>query len=128
MASMNHVINCDFCGENFLSNLIDIKQSKISLNNQVIPVEYFECPKCKYIYIVTIWDRETEEIKKKIAEQKNKLRKYAAKVNSISLLEDMQYKLMCEKLEVLKNKFMRKQAVLKRKYRTKIEVHLHPLK
>lgn len=87
----NIKIVCDKCKHGFSLNAVNIKESPIDIGDDKLILMYFECPKCKKIYRVTLKDEKSEELLQilKKTEQKLKERKGCASIELVRKLEGM---------------------------------------
>lgn len=94
-------IKCDECEHVFSLKAVDIKESKIVLNNTVVDLVYFTCPKCNKIYRISIQDARYYDLKKDLERTKKRIRKNRGSNNDelARVLNDMVNK----KLERLRN-------------------------
>lgn len=54
-------IVCDFCKSEFLITSVDIKTSLVdNLKKQGISIQYFKCPHCDYLYLISVIDKRYE--------------------------------------------------------------------
>ena len=76
---MKHVfvgkIKCDGCEYEYNLNAVEIEKTKIELNNVIVDLIYFTCPKCKKIYRVSIQDARYYELQQDIEKTKKRIRK-----------------------------------------------------
>lgn len=69
-------IVCDECKhEYYLNDAIDIKKTKIELNNTIVDLVYFTCPKCNKIYRISIQDARYYDLQRDLEKTKKKIRK-----------------------------------------------------
>lgn len=87
----NIKIVCDKCKHGFSLNTVKIKESPIDIGDDKLILMYFECPKCKKIYRITLKDEKSEELLQilKKTEQKLKEIKGCASAELVRKLEGM---------------------------------------
>lgn len=61
---------CDFCGENFELDKLDIKESTVKRGKNIerCVVQYFRCPNCKQEFVVCVFDERINKLNKKYNE------------------------------------------------------------
>lgn len=62
-------------------NSVNIEESFVSLNGQVLKLVYFTCPKCNKIYRITLQDGRYEELKKDLEDTKIRMQKAFGRQN-----------------------------------------------
>lgn len=51
-------IVCDFCKSEFLKTSVDIRTTLVdNLKEQGVSIQYFKCPDCDHLYIISVIDR-----------------------------------------------------------------------
>ena len=66
---------CNDCNYEFSTNTVNIEETTIKLNGQVLQLVYFACPKCNRIYRIMLKDERYEELKDDLEKTKNRIRK-----------------------------------------------------
>lgn len=84
-------IICDKCKHGFSLNTVKIKESPIEIEDDNLILMYFECPKCKKIYRITLKDEKSEELLEvlKKTEQKLKERVWCGNEELVRQLEGL---------------------------------------
>lgn len=98
---MKHVTYCEDCKCEFSVSSVDIQETVVDLDEQVITLVYFACPKCNKVYRIILKDERFDELKKDLEETKKRVRRNQGSLDEefARQLNDMVFK----KLERLRN-------------------------
>lgn len=94
-------ISCDECKHEFFLNSVNIENAEVKINDQLLTLIYFTCPKCNKIYKVSLCDAHYFELKEDIEKTKKRIRRNhgSNNIEMASMLNQMVNK----KLERLKS-------------------------
>lgn len=102
---------CDKCGYNFdVNKMLHVQSTKAMLEGELLTITWFQCPKCKNIYVVGISNASSEALKKQLDKKRRKYKKSLGK--EVSAVQIRLYDAMDDKLE----KYKRYQVMLKQHY------------
>lgn len=102
---------CDKCGYNFdVNRMLHVQSIKATLEGELLTITWFQCPRCKSIYIVGISNASSEILKKQF---EKKRRKYQ---NSLGKQSPAVQNKLCEAMEDKCEKYRRYQVMLKKHY------------
>ena len=68
-------IVCEECEYEYILDAVNIQKAKIELNNTIVDLVYFTCPKCNKIYRVSIQDARYYDLQKDLEKTKKRIRK-----------------------------------------------------
>lgn len=74
-------IECDKCKHEFNLSAVEIQKTKIELNNTIVDLVYFTCPKCNTIYRVSIQDARYYDLQKDLENIRKRIRRNKGKNN-----------------------------------------------
>ena len=66
---------CNECKHEFLLESVNIEETAIKLNGQVLKLVYFTCSKCNKIYRISLEDERCKELKEDLEKIKARIRK-----------------------------------------------------
>lgn len=75
------IIKCDECEHEFFLEAIKIENADVKLNNKLLTLTYFVCPKCNKIYRITIKDERCKLLEEDIERAKLKVQKICCSGN-----------------------------------------------
>ena len=75
------IIECDKCKHEFNLNAVNIQKTKIELNNTIVDLVYFTCPKCNTIYRVSIQDARYYDLQEDLDKATKRIRRNRGKNN-----------------------------------------------
>lgn len=102
---------CDKCGYSFnVDRMLHVQSIEATLEDELLTITWFQCPRCKSIYIVGISNASSETLKKQF---EKKRRKYKNSLGKQALAVQIKlYEAMEDKFE----KYKRYQVMLKQHY------------
>lgn len=68
-------VYCNDCKHEFSMNSVNIEETAININGQVLKLVYFACPKCNKIYRIMLKDERYEELKIDLEKTQSRMRK-----------------------------------------------------
>ena len=74
-------IVCEKCKQEFPESTIDVEVAKVELNNVIVDLVYFTCPKCEKIHRVSIQDARYYDLKEDLEKAKKRMRRNHGKNN-----------------------------------------------
>lgn len=102
---------CDKCGYNFdVNRMLHVRSVTTTLEGELLTITWFQCPRCKSIYIVGISNASSEMLKKQF---EKKRRKYQ---NSLGKQVPAVQTKLREVMEDKFDKYKRYQVMLKQHY------------
>lgn len=93
-------IVCDECKNEFFLNAVNIEKAEVAINNKLLTLIYFTCPKCNKIYRVLLADTRYFELKEDFEKTKKRIRKNHGSNNEV--VARMLNKVVYKKLEKLR--------------------------
>lgn len=92
---------CDVCKHEFSLKTVNIQNAEVKINDQLLILIYFTCPKCNKIYRVLLADTRYFELKEDLERTKKRIRRNHGSNNedTARVLSQM----ISKKLERLKN-------------------------
>ena len=102
---------CDKCGYNFdVSRMLHVQSTEAMLEGELLTITWFQCPKCKSIYIVGISNASSEILKQQLEKKRRNYKKSLGR--EPSAVQIRLYDAMEDKSE----KYKRYQVMLKQHY------------
>lgn len=103
-------VKCDQCRYEHDLNAVDIQKTKIELNNTIVDLVYFTCPKCDKIYRVSIQDARYYDLKEDLEKAKKRIRrKHGSNNEETARVLDKMVRIKLERLrrhvEIVDNMF-----------------------
>ena len=62
--SMNIKVKCDKCSDEFVLSEKNLKNVNVKIKSDDVNIKYFQCPRCKYLFIAQIDNAETDKLLK----------------------------------------------------------------
>lgn len=94
------IVICDECKQQFLLDAIKLEVAKVELNNVIVDLVYFTCPKCDKIHRVSIQDARYYDLKEDLEKAKKRMRRNHGKNNQE--MSRIMYNMVVKKHERLK--------------------------
>lgn len=102
---------CDKCGYNFdINKMLHVQSTKAMLEGEMLTITWFQCPRCKSVYIVGISNASSETLKKQFEKKRRKYKNSLGK--EVPAVQTRLYEAMEDKSE----KYKRYQVMLKQHY------------
>lgn len=102
---------CDKCGHSFnVDRMLHVQSIKATLEGELLTITWFQCPRCKSIYIVGISNASSEMLKKQFEKKRRKYQNSLGK--EVPAVQTKLYEVMEDKFE----KYKRYQIMLKQHY------------
>ena len=101
MINQNSIVVCDECKHEFFLNAVNIENAEVKINDQLLTLIYFTCPKCNKLYRVSIADTRYFELREDLENTKKRIRRNHGSNNEemARMLNQMVFK----KLQRLRN-------------------------
>lgn len=111
---------CDKCGYNFnVNKMLHVQSTNAVLEDESLTIKWFQCPKCRSIYIVGISNASSETLKK---QYEKKRRKYQNSLGrEVPAVQTRLYEIMEDKFE----KYKRYQVMLKKHYEEQARQYIY---
>lgn len=100
------IISCDECGKSWVFKETSTQKDKITIKGVHLQVTYFTCPYCNKLYVVSIDNNETLQLRqkllletKRITKDRNLGKDVSKRVRKVQIL----YQTLKDKNEVLKH-------------------------
>lgn len=75
MSQEKVIIVCDECKHEFYLDAVGIHEAIVELNDVLVTLVYFACPKCNKIYRISIQDRRYYELMEDLEKTKKRIRR-----------------------------------------------------
>lgn len=73
---VKHVkVYCKECKCEFSMDTVDIQETVIDLDEQIMTLVYFACPECNKVYRIILKDKRFDELKKDLEETKKRMQR-----------------------------------------------------
>ena len=111
---------CDKCGYNFnVNKMLHVQSTNAVLEDESLIIKWFQCPKCRSIYIVGVSNASSETLKK---QYEKKRRKYQNSLGrEVPAVQTRLYEIMEDKFE----KYKRYQVMLKKHYEEQARQYIY---
>lgn len=75
MINQNSIVVCDECRHEFFLNAVNIENAEVKINDQLLTLIYFTCPKCNKLYRVSLADTRYFELREDLENTKKRIRR-----------------------------------------------------
>ena len=111
---------CDKCSYNFnINRMLHVQSTNTVLEDEPLTIKWFQCPKCRSIYIIGISNASSETLKKQYDKKRRKYQNSLGR--EVPAVQTKLYEIMEDKFE----KYKRYQVMLKKHYEEQARQYIY---